>query len=170
MAAIDDFMSRHPELSEEDSVQLQKSNGARLEVSIRGISSSYVRFAYMGTEYSVMREKVLDVIERHDGPDPAAATIVVDRDSPLTASYSVTAAELESAIPFTLTAPPSAAEAPIRLSDREVAWRRETGYEGAGRYPSLETYLSPYGTATGSPSRTAGGWDDSVTDDQRTDY
>lgn len=171
MAAIDDFLGRHPDLNQDDAEVLGDAGGVRLDVTVLGVSPRYVRFAHLGTEYSVEREHVLDVADREEpAAGRGAATLTLALDAPVHASYTVSAGDLSSSVPFSLSRPPSAAPRRIRVSSRELAWRRANGLTTAAAYSDDAQVLDAYATGTGCDSRTSGGWDDTITDDERADY
>jgi len=173
MATAEEFLLHHPDLEEgddQDSLSLDGA-GVRLAVSILGISEHSVRFVYLGTEYRVDRAAVLRIEDRPDPADPGhPATLVVQRDAPLTASYAVSGADLAAALPFALTRPPI----PTQANPAAVLYRGVSLVDppapGTGRYPSLAIYLTATSTASGSPTATAGGSDDTGADDQYADY
>jgi hypothetical protein len=132
-----------------------------------GISAQFVKFRHLGTEYIVDRKYVIDIEERLD-PSAAggAATLTLNRDAALLANYSISAIDLASALPFSLSRVPAVPYRRIAPSPREIAWRRNTGYSD---YPSLEIYLSQFSTVTACDSFSAGILDDTLADDERAD-
>jgi hypothetical protein len=175
VATADDFLRNHPDLEETDSDGNagMDSAGTRLDVTILGISANSVRFGYLGTEYRVDREAVLRLDDRQDPAEPGRpATLVVKKDAPLTASYSVTGADLVSSLPFAMARPPITP----RRRPGEVLFRSpavsllDPPGPGTGRYPSLEVYLTAVSTTTACESQSGGDLDDSIGDDQASDY
>jgi hypothetical protein len=169
MANVDEFLEQNPSLDLGDSIPNNDISGVRIEGRIIGISAKYVKFSHMGTDYIVLKENVLDITERVDPIVPGnAVTLMLTRDASMLANYSVTAAELTSSLPFSLSRPSPVSTRRNTPSVREIAWRQAARY--SSDYPSLEIYLSPYGTSTGSETATAGGVDDTGADDERADY
>jgi hypothetical protein len=175
MATAEEFLRQHPEVEEGDaeSGPGRDVSGAQLAVSILGISENSVRFVHLGTEYRVGRDAVLRIEDRPDPADPAhPATLVVQRDAPLVASYAVSGADLASALPFAMTRPPI----PARPNLGQVLFRApgvsllDPPAPGTGRYPSLAIYLTATSSLSGSPTETAGGSDDTGADDEYADY
>jgi hypothetical protein len=169
MANVDEFLEQNPSLELGDSILDNDLGGVKVEGKIIGISTKYVKFCHMGTDYTVAKENVLDITERVDPTVPGnAVTLTLTRDASMLANYSVTAAELTFSLPFSLSRPSPVPTRRYAPSAREIAWRQAARY--SSDYPSLEIYLSPYGTLSGSPTETAGGADDTGADDERTDY
>lgn len=175
MATADDFLRNHPDLEETESESNADldSGGTRLDVTILGISATTVRFGYLGTEYRVERDAVLRLDDRQDLGDPGrAAIMVVKKDAPMTASYTVTGGDLVASLPFAMSRPPISP----RRRPGEVLFRSpavslvDPPAPGTGRYPSLEVYLTAVSTTTACESQSGGDLDDSIGDDQATDY
>lgn len=175
MATAEEFLLQHPDLEEGDEQDSPSLDGvgARLAVSILGISENSVRFVHLGTEYRVDRAAVLRIEARPDPADPGhPATLVVQRDAPLTASYAVSGADLATALPFALTRPPIT----TRPNPGQALFRSpgvslvDPPAPGTGRYPSLAIYLTATSSLSGSPTDTAGGSDDTGADDEYADY
>jgi hypothetical protein len=169
MASVDEFLNKHPGFTRDDEVLSPDASRLRLEVALLGVSSGFVKFSYMGTDYLVARDDVLDIEEREDASAPGKpVTLSVKRDAPLLASYSISAADLASSLPFSMFRAPAAPLRGLTLSPRELEWARSVNYE----YPPLSIYLRGTGTQTltGSGTDTGGTTDDSGADDERADY
>lgn len=168
MASVEEFLNDNPDLDQGDETLIADSAGIRLEVCLSAVSARFVKFNHMGTDYVVDRADVVDIEARADPAVPQkAATLTVKRDAALLASYSITARDLSSALPFTMSRSPVN---PRRraISAREVAWRRARDY--VSEYPSLTIYLTAYQTLSSSDSYCDGMPDDSMADDEREDY
>lgn len=183
MASVDDFLEDNRGLAQDDSALRSETDGVKLDVVISGISPQFVKFNHMGTDYTVDRNAVLDIEKREDPSGSGkAATITLNRDAALHATYSLSASDLTSARPFSMARPSPVPFRPVRPSPREVAWRIATGYApapvpivaaalGAGGYPTLEELYPPLNqTLTVSDSTSGGILDDTIADDERADY
>jgi hypothetical protein len=179
MANVEDYLKANSNLNQDDSALTTDTDGIRLDVVVSAISPKFVKFNHMGTEYRIDRQDVLDIEGRDDSSVAGnAATMTIKRDAEFLATYSVSAADVTSALPFSMTRAPVAPLRPIAPSAREAAWRLATGYSfpmvaaaiGAGGFPSLEKFLTPFQTLSGSPSQSNGIDDDTIPDDERTDY
>ena len=170
MASVDEFLKQNPGLYQDDALLEADSSQLRLDVVLLGVSSRFVKFNHLGTDYVVDRDQVMSIDEGEDGSAAGkAVTLTVTRDAALLASYSVSATDLASALPFSLLRAPRAPS--LRgPSARELAWRRAARYTYVSDYPSLEIYLSPYGTLTRSDSYSDGMPVDTIGDDEQTDY
>jgi hypothetical protein len=170
MASLDEFLKQNPDLYQDDALLEADSSQLRLDVVLLGVSSRFVKFNHMGTDYVVDRDHVVGIEEREDRSVAGkAVTLTVTRDAALLASYSVSATDVASALPFSLFRAPAA---PLRRgpSAREIAWRRSARYEYSSEYPSLEIYLTPCGTETASESYSNGRPVDTIGDDEKTDF
>jgi hypothetical protein len=169
VASVEEFLRQNPDLEYEDDASPAESTGLRLAVAVTGVSSRFLRFNHLGTDYVVEQEDVLDIAERED-PSAAGtpATLTLKHDAELFASFSVSARDLTGELPFSLARGPSL---PLRRpvpSAREVAWRRATAYAD---FDPGHPFKSLYDqTLTGCDSVSAGELDDSKTDDERADW
>jgi hypothetical protein len=178
VATVDEFLSNHSDLEEADDEVSAGTDGpgVRLDVTILGISANAVRFVHLGTEYRVDRAAVRRIDDRQDPANPGrAATLVVDKDAPLVATYSVSSTDLVTSLPFAMSRPPITPR-PKMASPREVAWRNAQGAPmmamdpAGGGYPSLAEWLSAVSTTTACESSSGGDLDDNIGDDQCSDY
>jgi hypothetical protein len=182
VASVDNFLKDNKGLAQDDSALRSETEGIKLDVVISGISPQFVKFNHMGTDYTVDRNAVLDIEKREDPSGSGkAATITLNRDAALHATYSLSASDLTSRRPFSMARPSPVPFRPVRPSPREAAWRIATGYApapvpivaglGAGGYPTLEEIYPPLNqTLTACESETGGTLDDTITDDERADY
>ena len=168
MASVEEFLRQNPDLEYEDEASPTESAGLRLAVIVTGVSSRFLRFNHLGTDYVIDQEDVLDIADRED-PSAAGtpATLTLKNDAELFASYSVSARDLSAELPFSLARGPAFPGRPFALSDRELAWRRATAFNNSGPGPFTSLYDQ---TLTGCDSVSAGEFDDSKTDDERADW
>jgi hypothetical protein len=166
MASVEHFLSDNPEFQDDASSEVA-SDDIRLEVTLIGITPKHVKFAHLGTEYSVDRDQVVGIDQAGEPPSGRNVTLTLKRDASLMAVHAVAADALVRSLPFGML---RAGAAPRRLvpSERELAWREVSGY--GRRYPSLDIYLAPFQTVTVCDSYSAGILDDSLADDERADY
>lgn len=130
MATVDELLERNPNLICDDTSLDTEKDALELEVIILRMSHQVIECRYMGTDYRIDREHVLELQGPQDLPSTGKmATLKLKGDSVLLAKYPTSARHLDSALPFTLARQqPVGPRGRTVPSPREIAWRQMTGY------------------------------------------
>lgn len=165
MPSIEEFVQANPSLSKEEPAAPPSADDLRLLVELIEITPEVVSFAYAGIAYSIARSRVSDIslLPQPHGPgsssfrSPPYVILTISHNAQLNTIHSIAAADLVSAVPFSMLNQLEPIPCSTRPSEREKEWMSKTGYNTAA--------LRDVGFSSNSGSMSGGAYDDSKLDD-----